>query len=277
MKHFAIGDGHKRITTPDRYRADRESDQTTVLWDPEHVEIPIRVSVITVVPKDKTDEDLAFWRTIEKAQKNNSKPRVDGKNAIFAYREPSSEADDFLHFYEVGLGNHFCIFSITVAESEEHSTAFADVRADLEEMIHTLVERGEGEQFTCGLLECEFERIDESVSSLLRNDLDDSSWTALQKAFDRAFDDRNEELAGRVGLAFGEMIRSEIPSLSWSAKIDDYGSARALDLAESGISIFPEDMILKRFDRDERLDLRQFFSDTVDTMERIFREHQEER
>ncbi|MDZ4404753.1 DUF3806 domain-containing protein [Prosthecobacter sp.] len=277
MKHFAIGDGHKRITTPDRYRADRESDQTTVLWDPEHVDIVIRVSVITVAPKDKAEEDLAFWRTIKKAQVNNSKPKADGKKAIYAYREASSAANDFLHFYEVGLGNHFCVFSITVAESEEHSPAFAEARADLEDMIHTLVERGEGEQFTCGLLECEFERIDESVSSLLPTGLDDSSWTALQKEFDRAFDDRNEELAGRVGLVFGEMMRSEIPSLSWSAKIDADGSARALDLAESGISIFPEDMILKRFDRNERLDLRQFLSDTVDTMERIFREHQEER
>jgi len=275
MKHFAIGDGNKRITSPDRYRADRESDETTVLWDPEYVDIPIRVSVLTIGPKDKGDDHMAFWRTIQEARENNSELKIDGNKAIYTYRERSSEANEFLHFYEVGLGNHYCIFSITVSESDESSPSFAQVRTDLEDMIHSLVERREDEQFSCSLLQCEFVRINESVSSLLPAGLDDSSWNALQAQLDRAFDDRNEDLAGRIGLVFGEMMRREIPSFSWSIKIDNSGSARALDLPDSGISIFPEEMILKRFDLNERLDLRRFSSDTIDTLERMYREYQE--
>jgi len=62
MKYFVIGDGDKRIECPDRYIADFDSDQTVVIWDPDQIEIPIWVTVITVTPKDSADTDLAFWR-----------------------------------------------------------------------------------------------------------------------------------------------------------------------------------------------------------------------
>lgn len=272
MKHFAIGDGQKRISTPDHFRADRESAETVVLWDPEHADVVIRVSVITVTSKDKNEDDVAFWRVIHKAQENNCKPATDGNRAIYSYREAATESDEAVIFYEVGLGNHLCIFSITTDKPAEEVKA----RMDVEDMIHTLVERSEGEQFTCDLFECDFEQVTAFVNLLLPDGMDDSSWEALQSEFDRALELRDEELAARVGLVFGEMMRGEIPSLIWVSKIDEYGSSLALDLGTSGISIFPKDMILKRFDRGERIELRKFASDTVETMERLFREHHAE-
>ena len=45
MKQFLIGDGHKRISCPDAYLADTEDTETTVIWHPEHHEIPMWNSI----------------------------------------------------------------------------------------------------------------------------------------------------------------------------------------------------------------------------------------
>jgi hypothetical protein len=274
MKQFAIGDGNKRISTPDCYRADNESDEITVFWDPAHPDLPIRVSVITITPNDQTEKDMAFWQVIQKAKDNDCKPRAEGNKAIYIYQE-AGEGDDVLTFYEVGMANHFCIFSITADARFLGTDLFAEAQTSVESMIHTLVERAADEQFTCHFLECEAEKVASAVRKLLPEGICDSSWESLQINFDRAMADRDESLAAEIGLAFGEMMRGEIPSLSWVTKIDDYGRAMALDLGDSGISIFPEDMILKRFDRSEYIRLTEFASDTVETMEELFRKARE--
>ncbi|QIF05043.1 DUF3806 domain-containing protein [Roseimicrobium sp. ORNL1] len=276
MKHFAIGDGNKRITSEDRYFADRESDDTTVIWDPDHADFPIRVSVLTIVPKDKGETEVGYWRIIEKAGEKRVQQRAKGKKALYSYKEPDMSGEDILHFHEVGIGNSICIFSITVAKAEESSSAFLQVHADLSEMIQSLVQRDEEEQYYCELLVCESEKIEGAVQSLLRGEVSDNSLATLQGHLDRALEAGDADLASQVGLVFGEVMRNEVSSFSWIGLTDDYGTSRALALGDSGILIFPEDMILKRFEKGERLDLVRFSSDTLDTVEDLYRKYQQE-
>jgi hypothetical protein len=276
MKNFPIGDGQKRISCPDRYLADREDNETTLLWDPQNVDILIRATVATITPKDPERRDLGFWAVIDKAREHDVAPIVQENKAIYRYRKPSTEPDTFLHFNEVGLGNHICLFSITVSGADETTFQFAQIQTDVEGMISTLVERKDDEQFSCNLLGWQRNRIADSVQSLLGSRRDEEAWDHLQAHLERAYGDADEELTRSVGLAFGELMRSEIPSLTWACRIDEYGTGLALDLAGTTISIFPEDMILKRFDRREPLDLKEFSADTVDMLERIFRELNEE-
>jgi hypothetical protein len=275
MKHFAIGDGNKRITCEGRYFADRESDDTTVIWDPDHADIPIRATVITIVPKDKSETEIGYWRVIEKAREQGRQPKVQGNKSIHSYSEPSQDPGDVLYFYEVGFGNNICFFSVTLSEAKESSPGFRHIQSDLESMLQTLVERGEEEQFQCELLVCELDRIQESVKTLLSSQIDETSFAALQKHLDRSLEIRDENLAGMVGLVFGELMRHEVPSFSWVVLVDDYGSCRALAFGDSGIIIFPEDMILKRFDKGEHLELEKFASDALDTAEGLYRKYQQ--
>jgi hypothetical protein len=82
MKNFAIGDGHKRITCPNCYLADWETDGTTILWDAESGNYPVRASVLTVTPKEDNQNDWAFWSVIEKAKEKGIQPLADETKSI---------------------------------------------------------------------------------------------------------------------------------------------------------------------------------------------------
>jgi Domain of unknown function (DUF3806) len=277
MKYFAIGDGDKRIECADRYLADLESDQTVVIWDPDQIDIPIRVTAITVTPKDPADIDIAFWGTINKAKEKGSSATVVGDKAIYYYREHNSGNDHALHFYEVGMGCHYSIFSITVDLPQESSPEFQCVTSDLESMISTLEERAEEQQFSSSLLQSDMEFIDAAIAEMLPSGPNEAAFDSLQQALDQAMLNDDSNLAAKVGIAFGDLLKDQLPSFSWAVKTDDWGRARSLDLGDTHISIFPEAMILKRLERKEKLNLREFSEDTIATVEKLFREDRAER
>jgi Domain of unknown function (DUF3806) len=143
----------------------------------------------------------------------------------------------------------------------------------MDAIIATLKLRDADEQFSCSPYQSDVERIDKAIQSLLPSEGGDQAWEILQSHLDRAWQSSDERLAREVGLVFGRLLKQEIPSMEWSVKVDEWGSALALDLCDSGISIFPEDIILKRFDRKEDVDLRQLSQGTLDMIERMFRQY----
>lgn len=277
MKNHAIGDGHKRITCPDQYLVDEESDTTIVIWDPEYVDLPIRVTIITITPKDPKEEELAYWRVIEKAREKGTQPKVLKDKTVCAYRKPCNEdAEYLLYFFEVGLGNHHCIFSITVAVAEEHSEGLKKISSDLERMIESLVERKKDEQFDCELQEGEKKRIQDTSQELLQGQKGKHAWEALQEHYNKALRANDAALGERVGLVFGELLKDEVPSFHWMVKVDEYGRSRSLDFENARISIFPEAMILKRLDRKELIDFHDLSSGTIEAVENLYRKYQTE-
>ena len=74
-------------------------------------------------------------------------------------------------------------------------------------------------------------------------------------------------------MAFGSLLVRELPSLTWVVKIDEWGCSLALDLENSGLTVFPKDMILKRFDEKENVVLEQLAEDTIHVLEELFRKH----
>jgi hypothetical protein len=277
MKSFPIGDRQKRITCPDAYLADLEGEGTTVLWHPDSSGFAIRVSVITIKGKDNEGADYGLLHVIHETRERGEEPQVVGNKSILSYREPAEEPNTTLHFTHVGMGDHICIFSIASATGEETSRGFIQIQAALREMIDSLEERQESEHWICELLESERESICTATLSCCGAARADDTWQRLQTHLDRAYEQADEPLAGQVGLAFGELIREEVTSLKWCSIIDDDGSALALKLDGSNILLFPEAMILKRFDRREHLDLLDFSVSTIDLLEEAFREEQSSR
>ena len=80
-----------------------------------------------------------------------------------------------------------------------------------------------------------------------------------------------QAVADRKIPGFGELMRREVPSLAWSVKTDDWGRSLALDLGDTGAASFPVDMVLKRFDRQERLSLRELSGNAYDALEELLR------
>jgi hypothetical protein len=271
MKFFAIGDGNKRISCPDRYRADSDGNDTTMIWDSGMVELPIRVTVLTIDPKDKREKDTAFWYVIRQAKEAGRNPVVVDQVAIFARgREPGSESGYVVYFWEAGFGNHVAIFSLTVPEPMDGSPEFQRIENDLSGMMKSLVERQEEQQFSTALLETDHRRIQEALRLLNASGASDE-WAALQQGYDAALASRDRGLATQVGRGFGELMRREVPTLAWSVKTDAWGRSLALDLGDTGAASFPVDMVLKRFDRQERVSLRELSGNAYDALEELLR------
>lgn len=272
MKFFAIGDGHKRVSLPDRYETEITPDGTSIFWAPEtDGDIPIRVSVLTIESKDKNENEAAFWAVIHKANREKNEPTVVDDKAIFQQREFLKEENEINYFYEIGMGNCLIVVSVSVEEKIEQSADFQKVRDEVDAMIATIEQREDDHPFICELPGSDFDEIAEAVEELLPTGLKDSSWDSLQKHYDESLQNQNLQLAGKVGLTFGEMIKKDIPGFNWYLTIDDWGCARSLNFEESGISIFPENMIIKRVDDDHAIDLKEFASDTIETVEEILR------
>ena len=272
MKFFAIGDGNKRISCPDRYCADRDSSDRTMIWAPELMEMPIRVTVLTICPKDKREEDAAFWYVIRQAQEAGRNPVVVDQVAVFARgREAGAESGHVLYFWEAGFGNHVAIFSLTVPARLDGSREFQRIEGDLSGMMKSLVERADEQQFSTALFETDHQRIQEALRLLENTGGAGDEWAILQQSYDAALVSNDRDLATKVGRVLGELMRREVPSLAWAVKTDDWGRSLALDLGDTGAANFPIDMVLQRFDRNEQVRLRELAGNAYDALEELLR------
>ncbi|MDF1816007.1 MAG: DUF3806 domain-containing protein [Verrucomicrobiales bacterium] len=272
MKFFAIGDGHKRVTLPDRYETEITHDGTSIFWVPGEIDIPIRVSVLTLEPKEESEKEAGFWAVINKANSKKAEPKVVDDKSIYHYRKPEDDDSEVYHFYEIGMANYLIIVSVTVEEELENTPVFTTILEDVDNMIASIEQREEDHPFTCQLPGSDIDEISEAVAELVPGGISEESWDILQRKYDEALQDGDLDLAGKVGIVFGEMLKNDIPGFTWYLTVDDWGCARSLNFGESGVSVFPENMIVKRADDDQNLDLKELASDTIETVERVLRE-----
>lgn len=274
MKYFAIGNGEKRVQLPESYQAERSpEDGTMIFWMPGDVDIPIRLSVLTIEPKEVGETEAAFWYVINRAKQAEKKVEVIDDRSIHCYSDDddSSVDDAFkLFFYEVGIGNELIVISVTVDEELEESSKFATIQSDVKAMIESIECRGEEEVFVCELVGSDFDEIAEEVAGVMADD-DNETWQNLQQVYDRALEIGDIETALPVGLGFGEMLKRDIPQFEWKLTIDEWGVTRSLNFGDTGIAVFPESMILKRVEDREPLDVKELASNTIDTVEEVFK------
>ena len=105
----------------------------------------------------------------------------------------------------------------------------------------------------------------------------EAAWNLLDSHYSHALATCDSELAGKIGFAFGELLRREVPDFHWKVKIDEYGRSRSLDFGAAKICIFPQDMIHKRINRKENVGIRELSSGTIETVEELYRKYQNER
>lgn len=115
MKLFEIGDGLKSIKVLSNYFSDAADDRTIILYDPEIDFAEIRITVITVEPKDSTDLQAMFNRVIELANEKGIKVNVEDEKSYYHYVEQNLEDSLTIFYYEVGYLNHLILISITAS------------------------------------------------------------------------------------------------------------------------------------------------------------------
>ena len=179
MKNYAIGDGHKRITCPDDFLADDESEDTVVIWDPQEPEMPIRITILTFSHPHKDVSRLAFDRVINGAREKGAEARIAGDKAVHAYQKISSDGHSVNRFHEVGFANHLCLFTLTVPLKRVGSVLMKRIEAELEAMVATLTERAAGVQFSCELMEGDKQLIWEADREVLKFSRDENAWELL--------------------------------------------------------------------------------------------------
>jgi hypothetical protein len=102
MKLFEIGNGLKSIKVSKNYFAERENDGTFILYDPEIDFAEIRISVITVEPKDKSDLQVMYRRVIELAKQKEIKVNITEEKSFYSYIEQNQQDDLTIFYFEVG-------------------------------------------------------------------------------------------------------------------------------------------------------------------------------
>lgn len=276
MKQFAIGDGHKLINCPDRYLGDFESDDAFVIWDPDNPDTVVRATVFTVEPKDTSDFDAGYWCTIKSANEKGIKPQVVAESALFWERIVSEEEGSVFHFCEVGMKNHKILFSLAAPIADEKTPEFERARNDLVGMIESLTIRSDDESFTASLLEFDKEMIDSSLGEVLGETQIESAIPILEERFVEAKQSSDLELATKIGIVFGEVIRNQIPSFQWARTIDELGADRSLVLEGTSITLFPESSIIKRVESQDEVTIAELMNGILDAVEDMYRDHHSE-
>lgn len=270
MKYIAIGDGNKRIACPRNYVADSHSTESVRVWPKGCAGVFVDISVFSIIPADQSDDEAGYWRAINMALARSVKPRVCGSTALFEAPAPAEEGRS-IHVVEAARGNVYCVFKISQEPQFAGSPEFDAVRRDVLAMVESLEIRGAECVFITSLEEREKRHVAHVWETLMGGVAEFDQWARLREYVDEAYDKQDHALAKQCGTLLGEMLRRGNSSLKWCAIMDDHGFCRCLQVRDTGILTFVEDMILRRYMDGQRVNILTLASNAVTTIRRLQR------
>jgi len=256
-KIFEIGDGLKSICVSDRYFAElQEDNKTLLLYNPATNDIWIRISVITIEPKEKTENPM-FDRTINLAQEQGKKVEIVGDKSYFIESQQSEEDGDQIitYHYDIGYKCHRILISVTTYLANSTTEIFKSALAELPEFIASIQEISLDKQNFFYLSDNDCQYINSRSAKILEiteEELDDfhgkgETLKIIQKFLDEEkFTPQNTAELQSLGIVFGDYIQYKYPDFQWAIIRDEYGRDFCLKYAKTTITIFPQTMISKR-------------------------------
>ena len=264
MKLFEIGDGLKSIKVTSDYYSDWENDnKTVVLYKGEDNEPTIRISVITVEPKDAADINNAYNSVIKKGEeKGYPITKIEDKSYHSCSEEIPSENSTII-FYEIGYKCNFVIISVTVSVEDKDSPRLQAALRDIESFIPSIAEVSLKEVNIFEPKYTDFANINQRVASVLEikeNDIDNCHETGttlskIQQILDekRYAPEQTYELQS-LGLALGDYIQYKDDNLlHWAVVQDEYGRDICLQYKRTAMTVFPMTMLSKRVEDGEEV------------------------
>lgn len=116
---------------------------------------------------------------------------------------------------------------------------------------------------------------EQTVTELLNARLDGSKQdlVLLQRAIDSgAVEPESEYTLRSFGLALGRVFVNAEPDYDWWMVNDDYGRDPAIRYLQSSLTIHPEDLILKRVEQGEAVDVVALYDDLLAMLQEIIEE-----
>jgi hypothetical protein len=215
MKHFAIGDGQKRITASDDYRYDFDTEsEATVLWKGDRARASTYLTVISLTPKDPADTTLGRKAVEQRARAKGLDVESAGAGAwLCCGEEPYEHGGDICYPIVAARGNQ--ILSVSVRLAPEAKEELEPLVAEVGAMASTLEVRAEGRIFVTALVERDVRRLAASAPELVDPTSGEVRLAALQAIFRRSCETGDPALARAAGIGFGHLLRSHVPALSW--------------------------------------------------------------
>ena len=112
------------------------------------------------------------------------------------------------------------------------------------------------------------------VADIAQAELDGSraDLERLQRTLDAGvIDPTAEDVLQALGLAFGQVFVGNEPDYAWWMIHDDYGRDPAVRYRTSSLTFHPQDMLLSRVERGERVDVAALYEDLRGQLQEIIR------
>ena len=279
-KTFEIGNGLKLISVSDRYFAELEEDDSTLLlYNPETNDIWIRISVITVEPKDKSENPM-FDYNAKLAEEQGEKVEIVGdKNYFLEFQETEEEGDQIITYhYHIGYKCNQIVISVTTYLENSTTEKFQLALAEIPEYIASIQEISLDKQNFFNLTDNDCQYINKRSAKILEiteEELDDfhesdKTLKTIQKILDEEkFCAENTAELQSLGIAFGDYIQYKFPDFQWSILHDQYGKDFCLNYDKTTITIFPQTMISKRVEDREKFNVENLLKGTLKTVQDI--------
>lgn len=280
MKLFEIGDGLKSIKVPGNYFSDAEDDRTIILYDPEIDFAEIRISVITVEPKDSSDLQVMFNRVIELANEKGINVSVEDGKSYYHYVEQNLEDGLTNFYYEVGYLNHLILISVTASAEycQNNKVNVENLLRDITSFIPSITEIKLTSQNIFEPKYSDFDSINKTVAKILNIDEEeidachdsDKTLSLIQKMIDdKVFQAKNTHELQSLGIALGDYIQYKYNDFHWAVVRDEYGRDMCLQFKTFAITVFPMTLISKRIEDGESVNVAELVSGLVDKVVEI--------
>jgi len=275
MKLFEIGDGLKSIKVSSNYFSDAEDDRTIFLYDPEIDFAEIRISVITVEPKDSTDLQAMFNRVIELANEKGIKLNVEDEKSYYHYVEENHQDGLMIFYYEVGYLNHLILISVTASAEycQNYEENIEELLSNLTSFIPSIKEIDLATQNIFEPKYNDIDHINQTIAKILNIDEDeieafhnsDQTISLIQKMIDKkVFQAEDTDELQSLGIALGDYIQYKNNDFHWAVVRDEYGRDVCLQFKTFPITVFPMTMISKRIEDGESINVSELMSNLVD-------------
>ena len=112
----------------------------------------------------------------------------------------------------------------------------------------------------------------QTISGILHAELDGSKddLMLIQRALDAgAIDVDSEYTLHALGLAFGKVFVNAEPDYDWWMIDDEHGRDPAIRYLQSSLTFHPQDMLLRRIERGERVDVLALYEGLRSQLEEI--------
>jgi hypothetical protein len=283
LKSVAVGDGNLTVDLPEHFTVE-QIDDATIAYDPAYSSVMVRFSTrFLSLTQDGNAKNLGAQAVRAASQKFGKRVITLKDRCYFSFVKPPQEGDgqaEALHWM-AGLDNSILIVTVTVGNVIEHDaagqvidTVEPAIRSLRASRIQKMKPDGDRRQEITTLLPAHAERlqqwrraaVESAKATLGRSSFagGDSDLQVIQSVLDHLSFDQADTLALEgLGIIMGDVLARKL-DLRWVTMTQGTESMPALQYQESGILMYPRDLIVKRIERGETVDVMDLFNTLVE-------------